>query len=264
MKTAVLFGAAALALAAAAGAEEAKKIQDNSFLLEEAYNQEDGVVQHIQAFQRLKNRTWGYSFTEEVPVPKQAHQASITVPVSKPGADSGLGDILLNYRYQLVFKEKEGIAFAPRLSAVLPTGDHKKGLGSGALGMQATLPLSLELSDTWVTHWNLGATYLPGSRAASGEKADTLGFNYGFSLIWLLSENVNFMLETAGNASGSVRPDGTTERSDSLFINPGVRFAINTKSGLQIVPGIAFPIGVGPSKAQSGIFTYLSFEHPLF
>ena len=35
-------------------AEEPKKIQDNSFLLEEAYNQEDGVVQHIQMFQYFK------------------------------------------------------------------------------------------------------------------------------------------------------------------------------------------------------------------
>ena len=35
-------------------AEEVRKIQDNSFLLEEAYNQEDGVVQHIQTFQLME------------------------------------------------------------------------------------------------------------------------------------------------------------------------------------------------------------------
>lgn len=35
-------------------AEGTKKIQDNSFLLEEAYNQEAGVVQHIQSFMYLK------------------------------------------------------------------------------------------------------------------------------------------------------------------------------------------------------------------
>ena len=32
-------------------AVEVKKIQDNSFLIEEAYNQEPGVVHHIQIFQ---------------------------------------------------------------------------------------------------------------------------------------------------------------------------------------------------------------------
>src|SRR6266571_6660688 len=44
-------------------------IQDNSFLVEEAYNQEFGVVQHIQSFQRLWNREdWAYTFTQEWPV----------------------------------------------------------------------------------------------------------------------------------------------------------------------------------------------------
>lgn len=69
-------------------AEEVKelhgnKIMDNSFLIEEAYNQEDGVIQHIQTFQYLqKSKTWGYSFTEEWPVPGQTHQLSFTIPVS--------------------------------------------------------------------------------------------------------------------------------------------------------------------------------------
>ena len=41
-------------------------IQDNSFLAEEAYNQEPGVVQHIQTFMRMWNsKTWTYSFTQE-------------------------------------------------------------------------------------------------------------------------------------------------------------------------------------------------------
>jgi hypothetical protein len=42
-----------------------------------------------------------------------------------------------------------------------------------------------------------------------------------------------------------------------------VRFAINRPSGLQIVPGIAYTIGVGPSSGSRAIFLYLSFEHPL-
>ena len=64
-------------------ADEPKKIQDNSFLLEEAYNQEDGVIQHIQMFQYLKkSKDWFYTFTQEWPVPKQAHQLSYTIPVT--------------------------------------------------------------------------------------------------------------------------------------------------------------------------------------
>jgi hypothetical protein len=47
-------------------ADGPKKIQDNSFLLEEAYNQEDGVIQHISLFQYLKkSKDWQYIFTQE-------------------------------------------------------------------------------------------------------------------------------------------------------------------------------------------------------
>lgn len=49
---AVMFGI--LLAAGGAFAEEPKKIQDNSFLIEEAYNQEDGVIQHIQTFQYMR------------------------------------------------------------------------------------------------------------------------------------------------------------------------------------------------------------------
>lgn len=45
-------------------------------------------------------------------------------------------------------------------------------------------------------------------------------------------------------------------------MSPGLRWAINFPSGLQIVPGIALPMGVGPSKGERAIFFYLSFEHP--
>lgn len=41
------------------GAQEAVPIQDNSFLIEEAYNQESGVVQRISIFERPDDgRSW--------------------------------------------------------------------------------------------------------------------------------------------------------------------------------------------------------------
>lgn len=247
-------------------AEEPKKIQDNSFLLEEAYNQEPGVVQHINTFMYLKkSKDWVYTFTQEWPVPKETHQLSYTIPVvhmTDSTNSSGIGDIALNYRYQAV--SKEHIALAPRFSVILPTGDYKKGHGTDSVGLQVNIPLSVELSEKFVAHWNLGATYTPGSRESGGAKADTTGFNYGASLIYLLSENFNLMLEAAGTSSESVQPDGSRQQVDSFFINPGMRFAINFKSGLQIVPGLSMPIGVGSSKGELGGLAYLSFEHPLF
>src|SRR5206468_9590048 len=82
-------------------------IQDNSFLVEEAYNQNFGVVQHISSFTRFwDSKDWNYTFTQEWPVPGDArHQLSYTLMTlhagSLPGSGAGIGDVLLNYRYQL-------------------------------------------------------------------------------------------------------------------------------------------------------------------
>ena len=248
-----------------ASADEVKKIRDNSFLLEEAYNQEPGVIQHIQAFQYWNNGSWNYTFTEEWPVPREAHQLSVTVPVNhidSDGTETGVGDLMLNYRYQLVLHDP--IALAPRLSLILPTGDDQKGLGNGALGIQVNIPLSVELGEKWVTHWNAGATYIPDAKGPSGMRRDKTGFNYGASLIYLVSENFNLLVEAAGTSLDSIQGDGLVKREDSLFINPGLRFAMNHESGLQIVPGVGVPIGVGPSQGEYGVFLYLSLEHPAF
>jgi len=245
--------------------EEPKRIEDNSFLIEEAYNQERGVVQHIQTFEYLKKaNSWLYTFTQEWPVPDEKNQLSYTIPLSHFGepSETGLGDILLNYRYQLV--QKETVAVSPRFSLILPTGDYKKGMGAGAYGYQVNIPLSMRLSNNLVTHWNAGTTYTPGSKEPGGARVETIGYNLGASAVWLVSENFNLLTEVVWNSFQLVRPDGSKNNSETCFINPGMRFALNYKSGLQVVPGLAFPIGVGESKNEYGVFFYLSFEHPLF
>lgn len=78
---------AVLPAAAAAG-----PIQDNSFLLEEAYNQEPGVIQHISAFSRSReDGAWVYSFTEEWPIRGQTHQGSVTFNYADLKAVNGSG-----------------------------------------------------------------------------------------------------------------------------------------------------------------------------
>ena len=152
-----------------------QKIQDNSFLLEEAYNQEDGVIQHIQSYlYNKKTRDWLYTFTQEWPVPKQAHQLSYTIPVAhlQEGDTTGLGDIAINYRYQLIMKGP--LAVSPRFSLILPTGDEKRGMGRGATGYQVNLPVSVEIGEQWVSHWNAGATFTPDAKELADQKR-TLG-----------------------------------------------------------------------------------------
>ena len=257
--------AAVLAVAASVASPRlasAGPIQDNSFLIEEAYNQEPGVIQHISTFARTRDGAWGYSFTEEWPVLGQTHQASVTFTAARPeGASAGIGDLALNYRFQAIGSGDTRFALAPRLTVLVPTGDSERGLGSGGAGLQINVPLSVVLLDRLVSHVNVGGSYVPSARDASGEKGASTTFAGGPSLIWLAHPNFNVMLEALYTTTEIALPAGT-QRAETFTINPGVRGAINFASGLQIVPGVAVPIGVGPSKGDRGLFFYLSFEHP--
>jgi hypothetical protein len=246
-------------------AAQAQAIADNSFLIEEAYNQEAGVVQHISAFQLFRGAdSWAYSFTQEWPLFSQTHQLSFTLPVQRThngsAAATGLGDVAVNYRYQLAGAER--LSVAPRLSLLLPTGRSKLDLGAGSLGIQTNLPVSAAVGTSVVTHWNAGATVTPSARNAVGDQATTMAYNLGASVVWLAGRTFNFLVEVVWTRDEAVTGPGRTAASDGLAISPGIRWAHNFSSGLQIVPGIAFPIGVGPSAGDDAVFLYLSFEHP--
>jgi len=241
-------------------------IQDNSFLIEEAYNQDPGVVQHINSFIRARDGSWIYMFTQEWPLFGQKNQISYTIPVVKvellPGVATGIGDIEINYRYQLVGNGESRVAIAPRFSILLPTGDARQQLGGGGTGLQFSIPVSVVINKSFVTHLNAGGTFTPAAKNALGEKAETASYNLGHSLIWLARPRFNVMLETVWNSVEVVTGSNKTERAQTLFISPGIRWAYNFKNGLQIVPGLAFPLGVGPTSGSHSTLLYLSFEHP--
>lgn len=260
---------AALLLAAlpARAQDEPAPIQDNSFLIEEAYNQEAGVVQHINTFSRDDDTgDWLYTFTQEWPAASQRHQLSYTIPwqsfEDSPDGSSGVGDVALNYRLQLVGSGEEAVAFSPRLSLLLPTGDEEEGLGAGGPGLQVNLPLSVVLGRQFVTHVNLGATHTWGAQDPAGTEADLTAYNIGQSFIWLTRPRLNFLVELAYATGQEIAGTGGTEDVDSFFVSPGVRWAWDLPSGLQIVPGVAVPIGAGPSSGERQVFLYLSLEHP--
>lgn len=242
-------------------------IADNSFLVEEAYNQETGVVQHISALTAAGQRRQdlSYSFTQEWPFRGQRHQLSYTVPVTRPGGQSaGLGDILLNYRYQL---GGGGVrwAVAPRLTLILPTGSVSRGLGDGTVAVQVNLPLSYRLTRALVTHWNAGATYLPwaeGPAAAGGRLQRSLtSFNLAGSVIAPTSLPVQLVFESVANFDQEIGSTGRVSRTTTWTFSPGARVAINLNE-LQIVPGLAFPFIRSAGVTSHGLFFYLSFEHP--
>jgi hypothetical protein len=254
-----------VALASAPAAAE--KIRDNLFLLEEAYNQEPGVIQHIQLLQiDPRNRAWSYSFTEEWPVPTDRHQLSLTLPLqgSPEAGRTGLGDLLVNYRLQLLGLGGEGLlAIAPRLSLLLPTGSPARGSGRGALGVQLNLPASLDLGAHFTLHANAGLTVVPAASSPSGlARATALDSAAGLALVVLPLSWLNLLVEVAHLSTLELRDDGGRERRHALLIQPGVRFALNLRpGGLQIVPGLAAPVTVSAEGTRVPILAYLSLEH---
>ena len=252
---------------AAAADRPSEAIQDNSFLLEEAYNQDPGVVQHIFSLFGSVNklpgaddREWVASFTQEWPVFSQAHQFSYTVPYvfSDSGGvkHDGLGDVLLNYRFQLSTETATRPAIAPRLSVILPTGDEDRGLGSGSVGFQTNTALSKVLNDRWTVHVNAGATVLPDVHGR-----DLIGYNLGVSAIYALTSSVNLLVECTANGDEEVDDAGGRDRSVSVLVSPGIRYGINLPHEAQLVVGIAMPIGLTRDAPDYGVFFYASFEH---
>jgi hypothetical protein len=269
----VFAASVACALAGAPAASQtpaaAPPIQDNSFLIEEAYNQERGIVQTIQEFTRGAGAgDWAYSLTQEWPVPDEEHQLSVTIQflgLSGPDQFSrGLGDVQLNYRYQLVGNGTTEVAVAPRATLIIPSGDPKRGLGAGGLGFQVGLPLSAVLSKSLVAHTNLGGTVLLSAKNTAGDSSNLWSASLGQSLVWLAHPNVNLLVEALMATNQVFGDDGLPVRRTEATVSPGIRIAINLPGSLQIVPGFAVPIGVGPSRGKTAIFAYFSVELPVF
>ena len=238
-------------------------ISDNSFLIEEAYNQESGVVQHIFNYRRGRDGEWVATFTQEWPLGGQLDQASYTLPLqSSTGSGASIGDAAINYRRQILGHDEDPVWFAPRLSLVLPSGSARKGTGAGGPGLQMNLPLSVRVHPALVTHWNAGAS-ITRARSALGTRATVRSVSAGASAIWLAAPTLNLMLETVWDRTEALDDAGLRAAEDHFVILPGLRGAINLPRDLQIVPGVGMPIGIGPSHGERDVFLYLSFEHPV-
>jgi hypothetical protein len=244
-------------------------IADNSFLIEEAFNQERGVFQNIFVYRRVReslcpcpvfmfgpqNRTrWDAAFTQEWPVGGMRHQLSYTVPFSGERGERRLDDIAVNYRFQLKTEGPGHPAISPRLSVIVPstTGD----LGDNEWGVQANLPVSKRVGRLYF-HFNAGATW---QRADEhhGSSARELRWRMspalGGSAILALRPMVHLMLETLVNTE----PDGNGGRDASTTISPGLRTGWNFGEK-QFVVGAAVPISLGAERSVA-LLGYVSYE----
>jgi hypothetical protein len=215
------------------------EIVDNSFLVEEAFNQERGVVQNIFTWMLARNGVWAGNFTQEWPMPGSRHQLSYSLVFSSTGETAGLGDLLLNYRLQLREETERTPAISPRLSVILPTGRTSDGLGGGTTGLDLNLPVSKQFGDFYL-HMNAGYTWLPdvlGSTRVAG------------SGIWRAPPMLNLILEAAFVVD------------ESFTLSPGFRHGWNFGER-QLVAGIAAPITRAEGRSTTALLTYLSYELP--
>ncbi len=235
-------------------------ILDNSFLVEEAFNQEAGIFQNIFNY-RWQRGEWLATFTQEWPIGGMTHQLSFTIPFGSVDHHASVGDALVNYRLQVLRESATRPAFAPRISLIVPSSPKDSGLGRGVVGWQINLPFSKRAGD-WYLHWNAGLTYLPGNRGRYGPDADALASPFAAgSVIWQASRTLNFLVELVAESIASPESDGRSERESQLTVSPGLRHAWNL-GDKQIVIGLAARVSRRNQVNRASVFGYFSYELP--
>jgi len=229
------------------------QITDNSFLVEEAFNQEPRIFQNIVNWSRQEGE-WFLSFTQEWPVPGKRHQLSYTVPFDALREGDGMGDSLLNYRLQVLEEGPGRPAFSPRLSVIVPTARVDP-----SSGIQVNLPFSKQDHDVYL-HWNAGFTW-----QHRDARPGLLSPSFAASAIYRVEPMLNLMLESVLVLVDSETAPGVTretERNASFTLSPGVRGGWNLTEDKQIVIGAAVPITWSEGTTSAGVFGYFSYELP--
>jgi hypothetical protein len=237
----------------AKAAVEPFQITDNSFLVEEAYNQGPGIFQNILGFTR-QSGVWQLAFTQEWPAPGVRHQLSYTLSTVSTASGEDFGDVLLNYRFQALEEGPGRPAFSPRASLIIPSG--RPADGAGEAGLQVNLPVSKQHNDF---HFNAngGFTWLP-----RGERADLMSPSLAGSAIYRLRPMFHLMLESVASFVAAETPQGTVERTRLITISPGVRGGWNVAEDAQVILGFAVPYTRASGESSTGVFLYFSYEIP--
>jgi DtxR family Mn-dependent transcriptional regulator len=244
---ALLFVLASPAAAqSAAGPNRPFEITDNSFLVEEAFNQEAGIFQNVLTL-RADENIWLSTFTQEWPLFTQRHQLSYTLSFGSLGAGLALGDTAIHYRLQLTTEHGRWPAMSPRFSVLVATGNDEKGLTAGAAGYEVNLPISKQFGDLYL-HANAGYVHYPDN--------DYVAPKVSGSAIWRLRPMLNVMFEAVTELvdTGLTREAVTT-------VSPGLRAGWN-RGDTQTVIGIAAPIQFAFGRTDPSVFAYFSYELP--
>ena len=85
--------------------------------------------------------------------------------------------------------------------------------------------------------------------------ADTVGYNFGQSVVWLVDPRFNVLLETVYGSSQPVIAPDQTEWNKSLYISPGIRWAYNFKSGCRLCRTSPYPSAPDRLRVKRGFFS---------
>ena len=187
-----------------------------------------------------------YTFTQEWPFRGMRNQLSYTIPALHNNG-IGIGDIQLNYRLQAVGNPDGPVALAPRLTAILadrfqyrisrfrqrraaasPARQHPSGAGAGLppeCGRHLASQRQESLRPVGIHH----ELQPRRQRNLVGQEPAQLPDGMG--------------LAGCGTGGG----ERWYSAKQAMLLNPGVRVGFDFESGLQIVPGVAYTVGVGPS-----------------
>lgn len=246
---------AALLLAAPLAAQEEDEspaIEVSGMLVEEAYNQEPGQVQQIVRFQVMKGGLWSGDYTQEWPLRSERHQLDLEVGAAHHDGLSSLG---AGYRYTVLGDEDAPLTVSPGLEIAWGREEAEDGGTENEWELELALPASLRLAERLTSNTSLGVAF------QLGEEDAEPGYTVGQGLFWRATPRLNLVVEAVWSRGESPFGDAEAEE-ESLVVSPGLQYAVVLREGLQVVPGIAFPIGAGPSEGKRAVMLYFSVEHP--
>ncbi|HEY0653586.1 MAG TPA: hypothetical protein VGD65_10690 [Chryseosolibacter sp.] len=230
-------------------------IEDNSFIIEEAFNQSPGVIQYTASSQVANDGT-AINLECELPLSGERHQLSFSLPTKVSSFTFAVEELMISYR-PLVSGRHRWIMITPRLSLIVPTATIEPRLNGGTFGIEWNFALTKRLSRNVISHINLGSTH-PLARSHNEPQLNRLHDKFcGASLVLALARNMDLLAEfKATNASGHFASAGTW----NLVANPGCRFLFKV-TNFVIVPGLSAPIEwrTGLPVARQ-LLIYLSIE----
>jgi hypothetical protein len=244
-----------------------RQLQSDEFLVDTAYLQDEGEFLHKFAFARSNRGKWSTVFTEEVTLGSEKHQVVFSLPARLAGnvveRSRGLGDGEIEYFYGLYGNSSTRVTVSPGVGVSFPLGSPRKEMGAGGVGLSFKLPVSIALTNRFASNSLVGMTYTKSARNSDGDRADSLNYELGQSFVWFAKPRFNIFVEALFERSQEVTGSRLTKNEYSVLISPAIRWTHEFKNGLSVSPGIAVPVGVGPSRGERNIFFYITFGHPI-